>query len=473
MALIECPDCHSQISDAAPACPKCGRPNGALPLKPAGTPSPTKFVEPPKKRLAMAPVLITLVLAVLAVLFYSRDGSSPSSRSDTTSSSVPASQRAGSHEDGARGAEPPNGLAPPAPEIIDISAPQLFGEYQANEVLADTKYKDKWIYVHGVVVRISKDFSDDPYVELLGTDEYQTVHANFSKAAISQLATLRKGEQVSIMCRGKGMVISSPILDCSRSDAPAPPTAPAPPATPAPPVATGTASTTTEGAVGQTFPASFDCTKAKSDAEHLICSDAELAAEDVQLAAIYAQAKAAASDQSAFKDRTRARWNYREKICHDRECLVQWYADQKAELSQIVQTGQVTQDDQTSRSSAALSRMTNASGAYMFDLCKSDPLFKTKFEAILSSKQRPEWISACGDGVQSPSKSISVGGERFVMFSACKPHECTSQQIIVLYNGKDLYGVLVNSDEQGNAHPEWITPVDPKIEPFVSQLVSG
>lgn len=26
MPLIECPDCQSQISDLAPACPKCGRP---------------------------------------------------------------------------------------------------------------------------------------------------------------------------------------------------------------------------------------------------------------------------------------------------------------------------------------------------------------------------------------------------------------------------------------------------------------
>jgi hypothetical protein len=26
MPLITCPDCHNQVSDAAPACPKCGRP---------------------------------------------------------------------------------------------------------------------------------------------------------------------------------------------------------------------------------------------------------------------------------------------------------------------------------------------------------------------------------------------------------------------------------------------------------------
>ncbi|WP_425218982.1 hypothetical protein [Ralstonia solanacearum] len=34
---------------------------------------------------------------------------------------------------------------------------------------------------------------------------------------------------------------------------------------------------------------SFDCTKARSDAEHIICSDPELATADVQLAAIYAK----------------------------------------------------------------------------------------------------------------------------------------------------------------------------------------
>jgi len=31
MALIKCPDCNHEVSDAAPACPKCGRPNGAIP----------------------------------------------------------------------------------------------------------------------------------------------------------------------------------------------------------------------------------------------------------------------------------------------------------------------------------------------------------------------------------------------------------------------------------------------------------
>jgi hypothetical protein len=86
---------------------------------------------------------------------------------------------------------------------------------------------------------------------------------------------------------------------------------------------------------------SFDCAKARSDAEHLICGDADLAAADVQLAALYAKAKAAATDQVTFKERTRAEWNCREQNCHDRECLVRWYADQKVVLSQIAETGTV------------------------------------------------------------------------------------------------------------------------------------
>ncbi|WP_368623420.1 DUF4236 domain-containing protein [Paraburkholderia sp. BR13444] len=84
---------------------------------------------------------------------------------------------------------------------------------------------------------------------------------------------------------------------------------------------------------------SFDCSKAHSDAEHLICGDAELAADDVELAALYAKAKAAATDEAAFRERTRAQWNYREQTCHERECLVRWYADQKVALSEIANTG--------------------------------------------------------------------------------------------------------------------------------------
>lgn len=97
----------------------------------------------------------------------------------------------------------------------------------------------------------------------------------------------------------------------------------------------------TSNAGQSTYATSFDCTKARSDAEHLICGDLELAADDVQLATMFAKAKAAVTDQAAFRERTRQQWNYREQYCHDRSCLVRWYADQKTALTQIAETGRV------------------------------------------------------------------------------------------------------------------------------------
>ncbi|WP_186079295.1 lysozyme inhibitor LprI family protein [Burkholderia gladioli] len=89
------------------------------------------------------------------------------------------------------------------------------------------------------------------------------------------------------------------------------------------------------------FAPSFNCSKARSDAEHLICADAELSAKDVELASLFARARAAVVDKAAFRERTRQQWNYRESACHDRECLVRWYDAQRTTLSQIAQTGQL------------------------------------------------------------------------------------------------------------------------------------
>jgi uncharacterized protein len=73
----------------------------------------------------------------------------------------------------------------------------------------------------------------------------------------------------------------------------------------------------------------------------LICHDPELAASDRELASVYQQAKSAVIDKTAFTERTRKQWNYREKNCHDKECLAAWYAYQMNVLTKIAQTGDV------------------------------------------------------------------------------------------------------------------------------------
>ena len=108
---------------------------------------------------------------------------------------------------------------------------------------------------------------------------------------------------------------------------------------PAQPVANEVPAAPPQPRAATTYTTSFDCSKARSDSERLICSDPELAADDVQLAEIFSRAKAAATDPDAFKQHTRSEWNYREQNCHDRDCVARWYIDQKTALEHIAETG--------------------------------------------------------------------------------------------------------------------------------------
>ncbi len=365
MALIKCDECGAEVSDMAASCPKCGNPIHAEASSksappPAGSPiaAPASKSKPSAGRKLGAAAGI-FFLAVVAFMVYE----SESPRTPTPNTSVSASDGAAvsqAPETSAANASATTqeaaaspAPAPAAPPVIEISAPQLYEDYKANEVLADTKYKGQWLYVSGIVTEIGKDFTDDPYVNLFGENEYATVRAIFTKSAIQQLAALHQGEQISIMCRGKGRLIGDPILDCTSDDTPPRPqhTQPAAAREQSEPASTTPDTQTIETpASGAPAPAavasasyvtSFDCSKARSDAEHLICSDPELAADDVELARIYAKAKAAATDQAAFKERIRQQWNYRERNCHDRDCVARWYADQKVALTQIAETGNV------------------------------------------------------------------------------------------------------------------------------------
>lgn len=84
--------------------------------------------------------------------------------------------------------------------------------------------------------------------------------------------------------------------------------------------------------------ASFDCKKAKSASEVLICNDSELSKLDFELAEIYREAKANASDAQAFRNQTITAWKWRESNCLDnKDCLIKWYAERKFALLKNIQ----------------------------------------------------------------------------------------------------------------------------------------
>lgn len=78
---------------------------------------------------------------------------------------------------------------------------------------------------------------------------------------------------------------------------------------------------------------SFDCDKARSTTEKIICADEDLARQDRELGRLHARAKAAAADPRDFQRRSDAAWSSREASCADRACLQRWYSQRRAELS--------------------------------------------------------------------------------------------------------------------------------------------
>ena len=86
---------------------------------------------------------------------------------------------------------------------------------------------------------------------------------------------------------------------------------------------------------------SFDCGKARSAAEKMICSDAELARLDRELGRVYARAKNVTVDAAAFKRQNNDEWRRRDATCRgDRDCLLRWYAQRHDQLMDDIDEAQ-------------------------------------------------------------------------------------------------------------------------------------
>lgn len=102
--------------------------------------------------------------------------------------------------------------APP----IQINAPYLYAAYKDNEIAADQVYKGKIVEVTGTVGRIRKDFADNAILELMTSNQFESVDAYLKADSVSFAATLSPGNSVTVLCRGAGMIVGSPMLkDCS------------------------------------------------------------------------------------------------------------------------------------------------------------------------------------------------------------------------------------------------------------------
>ena len=104
-----------------------------------------------------------------------------------------------------------------APAAIQISATELFQNYEANEVAADRNFKGQIIEISGTVQSIDSGMGDGANVQFNVGDEYglNSVTASGNESFDNFAASLSKGQTVTLRCVGGGEVIGQPFLrDC-------------------------------------------------------------------------------------------------------------------------------------------------------------------------------------------------------------------------------------------------------------------
>lgn len=104
---------------------------------------------------------------------------------------------------------------PDSPYLIDvdfeITAPDLYQAYDANEVSADEQYKGKKIAVTGIIGSIGKDVLDNPYVSL-EVGYLKSVNCYFSDENNEIISQLGKGEKVTIIGKCKGFTLRNVVI---------------------------------------------------------------------------------------------------------------------------------------------------------------------------------------------------------------------------------------------------------------------
>lgn len=98
-----------------------------------------------------------------------------------------------------------------AVNLPSVSANTLFSEYEANEVAADNKYKNKEYKVSGTVDKIGKDITDDGYA-LLKTSNLFGVQCFFDNE--QELAKIQNGQQITVVGRIDGKLGNVFVKEC-------------------------------------------------------------------------------------------------------------------------------------------------------------------------------------------------------------------------------------------------------------------
>ena len=94
---------------------------------------------------------------------------------------------------------------------VSVTIGELLSSYSENEVGADVKFKGKYIQTSGLIGDIKKDILDDLYVTVGATGEafeIPQLQAYFQDKYTSELANLKKGQTIEVVCKIDGLMMN-------------------------------------------------------------------------------------------------------------------------------------------------------------------------------------------------------------------------------------------------------------------------
>ena len=83
---------------------------------------------------------------------------------------------------------------------------------------------------------------------------------------------------------------------------------------------------------------------------------------------------------------------------------------------------------------------------YLFDLLQRPDFAKT-LDALHDAQALPAWVRT--GGTATPVQTVQVDGKAMLLATACKPHDCPTERVALLYDAQDhaMWGLLAQRPE--------------------------
>lgn len=202
MALVKFPECGQDVSDAATSCPSCDHPIHARPASPpAASTAPAKEKMRTGKKVPLGRVGVFAALIIVGLLLPDSPGQAAEEHQAKIENGPQQSPEATQQEQ----AKLRNGLIATA-----MTPKAIWLDFNANEVAAENKYKDKIVSIKGKINIIKTDMAGNPMISF-SIDSYglKTIQCFFSSEEKGSIGSLSKGQRVIVSGTVNGMIMGS------------------------------------------------------------------------------------------------------------------------------------------------------------------------------------------------------------------------------------------------------------------------